>query len=337
MLKMEPLLILPLLVAFFITFLILPSWIRQGKKFGLTGKDMNKFREVKVVEAGGITAITGFILSVLLYIALKTFYFDSNENIIEIFAILSSVLILAFVGLIDGLLGWKIGLRKRFRILLCLFAAVPLMVINAGHSTISIPLLGQIQLNWIYPLFLIPIGIVGTSTTFNFLAGFNGLESGQGILLLGACSLVAALTGSQWLALIGLCMIFALLAFWIFNRYPAKVFPGDVLTYPVGGMIAIMAILGNFEKIAVFFFIPYLLEVVLKLRGKLNKQSFGKPNKDGSLDLQYNKFYGLEHISIWILKKFNRANEKNVVYLIHAFQIIIIILGFIIFREHIFI
>jgi len=144
------------------------------------------------------------------------------------------------------------------------------------------------------------------------------------------------LTGSSWLGVIGICMVAALAAFLIFNIYPARVFPGDVLTYPIGGLIAMMAILGNFEKIAIFFFIPYIIEVGLKLRGKLEKQSFGKPNKDGSLDLAYNKIYGLEHLAIWILKKYNKNSEKNVVYLIYMFQIAVIILGFLIFREHIF-
>jgi hypothetical protein len=32
-------------------------------------------------------------------------------------------------------------------------------------------------------------------------------------------------------------------------------------------LIACMAILGNFEKIAVFVFIPYIIETFLKLRG----------------------------------------------------------------------
>ena len=71
-----------------------------------------------------------------------------------------------------------------------------------------------------------------------------------------------------------------------------------------------------------FFFIPYILEVALKSRGKLKRESFGKPNKDGSLDLAYNKIYGLEHIAIWILKKYNKNNEKNVVYLIHFFSLV---------------
>ncbi len=126
-------------------------------------------------------------------------------------------------------------------------------------------------------------------------------------------------------------MVGSLFAFYLFNKHPAKVFPGDILTYSVGALIAIIAILGNIEKIAIFFFIPYIIEVILKSRGKLKKHSFGKLNIDGSLELPYKKIYGLEHLSILILKKIKpskKVYEKEVVYLIHFFQIIVIILGF---------
>ena len=337
---MELLSLFPVFLSFLLTFLILPSWIKKAKKIGLYWEDMNKYNKPKVAGSGGIAVVLGFILAVFLFIALETFYFKSSENIIEILSLTSSVLMLAGIGIIDDLFGWQHGgLSAKVRIVLCLFAAVPLMIINAGYSTVTIPFFSWINLGLIYPLVIIPIGIALAATTFNFLAGFNGLEAGQGILILSALSIVAYFINHYWLALIGLCMVFSLLAFWIFNKYPAKVFPGDVLTYSIGGMIAIMAILGNMERVALFFFIPYFIEIFLKLRGKLKKQSFGKPNKDGSLELAYNKIYGLEHFSIWFLKKFKKDGkiyEKDVVYFIHAFQIIIIILGFIIFRQGIF-
>jgi len=116
----------------------------------------------------------------------------------------------------------------------------------------------------------------------------------------------------------------------MFNKYPAKIFPGDALTYSVGALIATIAILGNIEKIAVFFFIPYIIEVFLKARGKLVKESFAKVNPDGSLEMPYNKIYGLEHLAIYLLKIIKpskRVYEKEVVYLINLFQLIIIILG----------
>ena len=189
-----------------------------------------------------------------------------------------------------------------------------------------------IEFGLLYPLFFIPLGIVGAVTTYNFLAGFNGLEAGQGIIILTALSYVTYVTGNSWLSVITLCMVVSLIAFYIFNKYPAKVLPGDVLTYPVGAMIAIIAILGNVEKIAVFFFIPYIIEVGLKVRGRCGKESFAKPNSDGSLELKYNKIYGLTHLSVYLLKKLkNKVYEKDVVYLINGFQIFVVIIGLLLF------
>ena len=338
---MEILLSIPIILSFFITLIILPYWIKKTRQLGLMWEDMNKYKKLRNVAAsGGIVVVLSFVLGVLSYIFIRTFVLGGNGTTIQIFALLGVILMLAVVGLIDDLFGWKQGgLSVRFRVLLVLMASIPLIVINAGYHTISVPFLGTFRLDILYPLFVIPLGITGATTTYNFLAGYNGLEAGQGIIIIGALSLVSFITGSLWLGLIGLCMVASLASFLIFNKFPAKVFPGDILTYSIGALIAIMAILGNFEKIAIFFFTPYILETFLKIRGKLKKQSFGKPNKDGSLDLAYSKFYGLEHIAIWFLKKVkkdNKAYEKEVVYLIHGFQIIIIILGFIIFSKHIF-
>jgi UDP-N-acetylglucosamine--dolichyl-phosphate N-acetylglucosaminephosphotransferase len=335
-------LILPLIVSFFITFLFIPLWIKKAKQIGLIWEDMNKYPKAKnVAGSGGIIVILGFILGILFYISIKTFYFKTSFNVLEIFALSTSILILAMTGLIDDLFGWwHGGLSKKFRILMCIFAAIPLIVINAGNSEIMLPIFGLVNVGILYSLFFIPLGVVTAATSFNFLAGFNGLEAGQGAIILTSLSLVAFFTSYTWVALLGLCMFASLLAFLIFNKFPAKVFPGDILTYSVGGMIAIMAILANMERIALFFFIPYIIEMVLKLRGGLKKQSFGKPNKENSLEMPYDKIYGLEHFSIWFLKKTNKNNkvyEKDVVYFIHIIQIVVIILGIIIFKKSIFI
>src|SRR3989344_5433422 len=329
---MEKILVLSMGMGFLVTLFSLPYWIKKASKIGLIWPDMNKYKKNKVAGSGGIIVILAFLLSVLVYIALKTFYFKSAENIEEILALATSVLMFAGIGIIDDLLGWQHGgLSKNLRLLLCVFAAIPLVVINAGHSSMNLPIIGTINFGLMYPLLLIPVGIVATSTTFNMLAGFNGLEAGQGVIILTGLSFVSYFSGNSWVALIGLYMASALAAFWIFNKVPARVFPGDVLTYPVGGLIAIMAILGNFEKIAVFFFIPYILEVILKSRGKLKMQSFGKPDKDNSLELEHNKIYGVTHLSLWILKKIKKDGkvyEREVVYAIYGFQILLVIIGF---------
>jgi UDP-N-acetylglucosamine--dolichyl-phosphate N-acetylglucosaminephosphotransferase len=336
---MEYLLLIPILVSLILTAIAIPKWIKKCNIVGLLWEDMNKPNHPKnVASSGGIVVVMGFILGVLLYVAIKTFIFGTNETNLEIFALLSVILILSIVGLVDDLLGWKHGgLSVRFRIFLILMASIPLVVINVGDSQMSIPFFGSINLGILYSLLIIPLGITGATATYNFLAGFNGLESGQGIIIISFLSFIAYVTGSSWLALVGLCMVASLFVFYFYNKYPASVFPGDILTYSIGALIACMAILGNFEKIAVFIFIPYIVETILKLRGKLKMQSFAKPSKDNSLELPYKKVYGLTHLSLFILKKFkNKVYERDVVYLIFIFQIIICLIALLIFKDSIF-
>ncbi len=333
---MNIILLFSLIISFALTFITIPFWIRKASKAGLVWEDMNKFGKKKnVAGSGGVIVVMAFIIGTLYYIATRTFFFREPTISLEIFALISVVLIFTMIGIIDDLFGWKNkGLSIRTRLLLAFIASIPLVVINAGQSIINFPFLGAIDLGLLYPLLLIPIGIAGAATTYNFLAGYNGLEAGQGVLILGFLSYVAYVTGTQWLGVIGLTMVAALIGFLFYNKYPARIFPGDSLTWAIGAMIAGMAILGNFEKIALFVFIPYIIEVGLKLRGRLKKQSFGKPNKDNSLELPYKKIYGLEHLAIYVLKRIKpskKVYEKDVVYLIHGFQIFIILLAFFIF------
>lgn len=336
---MERILIVPILVSFLVTIFVMPKWIRKMHGIGLQWDDMNKWRSKKVAGSGGMVVVMGFIIGALSFIAYRVFFLDnSSEILIQSLAIISVTCLLAGVGFIDDLFGWRRGgLARRNRIILVAIASIPLIAINAGRSVIGLPFIGSIDIGIIYPLVLVPLGMAGATTTYNFLAGFNGLEAGQGVIFLSALSVVAYLTGSPWLAIIALCMVAALLAFLIFNFDPAIVFPGDALTYAVGGLIAMMAVLGNFEKVAVFFFIPYIIEFFLKARGKLVKQSFGKPKKDGSLSLRYDKIYSLNHVAIWLMEKWKvKPTEKKVVFMIWLFQIIVILIGFALFWEGIY-
>jgi UDP-N-acetylglucosamine--dolichyl-phosphate N-acetylglucosaminephosphotransferase len=328
------LLIILISISFFVTYFTVPYWISGARRRGLEGVDKHKTTGKKIAESGGVAVLVGTCAGILLYIATNTFLFEDTSKLIYIFAILSVLLISTIVGLVDDLFGWKKGLSKKTRLFMIFFAAIPLMVINAGTSSMTVPFFGTVNFGLLYPLLIIPIGVIGATTTYNFLAGYNGLETSQGIIILSAMSLVTYFNGDRWLSVIALFMVASLFAFYLFNRYPAKVFPGDVLTYSVGSMIALIAILGNIEKIAVFFFIPYIIETALKSRGKLKKESFAKVNKDGSLEMPYEKIYGLEHLAIFLIKKFKKskkAYEKEVVLLINGFQIVIIILGFLLF------
>ncbi|MEM4181804.1 MAG: hypothetical protein QXX68_01465 [Candidatus Pacearchaeota archaeon] len=325
--------IFSLVISFITCFIFLKFWIRKCHYLGMLWEDMNKWKTPKnVASSGGLIVLFSFLMGVFSYVALRTFW-GVEENTL-IFASLMTVVLAGFIGFIDDMLGWKKkGLSKRARLFALLIAAVPLIVINAGEKTINLPFLGIVNFGIFYPLFLIPLGVVGVTSVYNFLAGFNGLEAGLGVLILSFLSYVSYVSGNPWLSVVGITMVFSLLAFLIFNWCPAKVFGGNILTYSIGSLIATMAIMGNFEKIAFITFIPFIIEMILKLRGKLEIQSFGKPNKDGSLSLKYEKICGLTHFGIWFLSKFKkRVYEKDVVLLILFIEFIFIGIAFLSFK-----
>ncbi|MEK6868114.1 MAG: glycosyl transferase family 4, partial [Nanoarchaeota archaeon] len=172
------------ILSFVITLLIIPYWVKRAKNAKLVGKDMHKPERTEVAELGGLCVVAGFLVSLLLFVATKIFIYQTNENILFLFAAMTAILIATMIGFVDDILGWKIGLRVRYKIALTFFISLPIVVINAGHSAMNLPVLGTVDFGLLYPLLLVPIAIIGTSNGFNMIAGYNGLEAGQGIIIL---------------------------------------------------------------------------------------------------------------------------------------------------------
>ena len=162
------------------------------------------------------------------------------------------------------------------------------------------------------------------ATVTNSGVNVFGIINRNGIIILSTLAFLFWVAGNFWVAVLSLIMVFTLVAFLIFNKFPARVFPGDTLTYSVGAFIAAIAIIGNAEKAALILFLPYIAEFFLKARGKFKKESFAKVQKDGSLEMPYDKIYSLTHEKIWLLKKIKRkVYERDVVYALWATQLIL--------------
>lgn len=324
----NPLVFIILIVSFIVTILSIKFWIRAARKVGLVGKDMHKLDKREVPEMGGIGVLCGILIGIFLYVAFRTFIFNDFSNNLEIFALLLTMMIIMFIGFIDDILGWKIGLRRSQKAFLTLVAALPIVVINAGDSSMIFPFFGRVDFGILFPLIIIPLIIGWTSNAFNILAGYNGLEAGLGIINLGALSYVIWRAGLHWLSYIGILAVVCIIAFIFFNWYPAKVFPGNIFTYAIGALIGSIAILGNADKTLFLISIPYGVEFLLKLRGKFRKESFAQVKEDGSLTLKYDKWYGLEHISVSLLNNVGlKVKEYYVVIFLLIIQSIFVLIG----------
>jgi UDP-N-acetylglucosamine--dolichyl-phosphate N-acetylglucosaminephosphotransferase len=325
-----------LLFSFFLTVFLTRKWIKSANSAQLVGKDMNKPDNPSIPRSGGLIVTIVICFSLLIYIFFKTFSLvgTPSMHVVEVFAITATVLLAGFIGFIDDILGWKEGLTQLQKVLLTVPIALPLTVLNVNQTIIDLPFLGNVDLGLLYPLLIVPLGIIGSTNGFNLLAGYNGLETGMSMVIFAVFGFTGLIVpGKLWIALVAFIVYACLLAFLAFNWYPAKVFPGNSFTYAIGALIATLAILGNMEKIALWLFIPYFLEILLYLRARIvdkagDVQAFAKVNKDGSLELPYNHIYDTTHIAIWVLKRVKeKVYERDVVLFLIAVEVLFAISG----------
>ena len=115
------------------------SWlIPQLKSKGFVGRDMNKPERHEIPEMGGIGVVIGFFAGIYIQIIIFD-VFGFGQSITE-FLMASSVVLmgLAFIGLLDDLL----GMRQRTKAFLPFLFALPLGVFVPEEM--YIPLFGNI-------------------------------------------------------------------------------------------------------------------------------------------------------------------------------------------------
>ena len=315
-------------IAFLVTFAITPRFIAFNERIGLTGTDVHKRNRPRIAESGGTPVLAGALAGSFAFIWLKVFVYGGLPDLSELLAAVSTILIAAFIGLfddlsvllkkIDGRTGFKrIGLPQWVKPLLTLGAALPLMAIMAGDTTMTLPFYGIADLGMIYPLLLIPLAVMGAANASNMLAGLNGLEAGMGMVILSSMGLFSLASGQPAAAAIALPMAGALLGFLIWNWWPAKIMPGDSLPYVIGAAIATVAVLGNMERFALLSFAPWFLEFILKARGKLKVEGFGMIQGDGSLAPPHDRSYSLTHV----VMRMGRLNERQIVMILMLLEL----------------
>lgn len=271
------------LVSFVFTYFAIGPLIRRLSGRGLVGVDMNKFSKPEIPELGGIAVIFGFAIAIMAAIFMYYYLEILGLNLTVILAGLCTIFIIGFLGLVDDLIGWKHGVKQWQHALIPLFAALPLMALRVGIPDMVLPFVGGVSFGIFYSLIIVPMGVTGASNAFNMLAGFNGLEAGQGIIIGATFFAIGLMTGNAEVVVLMAAMLGALIAFIRFNWYPAKIFGGDALTLPIGASFAVVAIVGNMEKLAILMFALYFVELVLKAKHGFKSECFGIPQKDGTL------------------------------------------------------
>jgi len=263
------------LTSFAIVYIAMPKLLIKLRKENILGRDMLKAEEVQVPESGGIIIILAVIvsLSITTYLFATYGYSGDATNLpgkttmqVWMLASIATLLAVGFIGLVDDYL----SIPQKYKVLLPAFAALPLALAFFGETEFYrtdfwIPFYGYVPLGILYPLVLIPVGVTAAANLTNMYAGLNGLEMGSGLMACSSTCIAAALIG-RWEAVIILApMVGALLAFLVFNSYPARIFPGDVGTLIIGTSLALASIVGRIKIIAVIALMPHVINFLMYL------------------------------------------------------------------------
>jgi len=291
------------ILSFLATRIVMPKIIRKMKEADIVGKDIHKSWKPVVAEMGGFGILFGFTLGMF-----------SGVYMHEILAfplviVLVVILLVGMIGILDDLL----ALSSRDKFLLLFIAGLPL--IWAAPSNVGL----------LY-LITIPIALSIGSNLTNMLAGLNGIESGLGVISMTSLTIACIILGKYDVTIISMSMLGALIAFLYYNRYPAKIFPGDTGTLIIGAAVVCIAFIGRVKLIALIILMPNIIDAALKFysAGVMNRQQ-QKPtqiNDEGKLVRPEQGFKSLIRL---VLRR--PIAEKDAVKIIWGIGIVFGVLG----------
>jgi UDP-N-acetylglucosamine--dolichyl-phosphate N-acetylglucosaminephosphotransferase len=282
-----------------VTFIIVPWLVPRLKARGIVGKDLNKPGQPEVAEMGGIAVVVGFFAGVSV---LLTFNHITNKDLLNVS--LSAILGAAFVGMMDDMF----DMRQRHKALLPFILALPLGV--AIDPKIVIPHVGTLNFGVLMPI-AAAFAVTCAANATNMLEGFNGLGTGMGIVMSWTLVVLAVIHNRMDGVYLLVPLLGALVAFLWFNKYPAKIFPGDTLMLFMGATIAIAGILSGLQVQTIIIFLPMVAEFFLKFRGHFRAENYCSKSENGYLD-----YHGRVESVTHIFMKHMKVTEKELVFLI---------------------
>ena len=265
------------ILGFLVTYYMIPVFKEMTLKAGLFGVDINKCLNYKdekdpdrkiIPESLGI--VPGFVF-LAVSITSQTFMKLSLLQQLEFNAALLSICFMVLLGFSDDVL----DLRWRYKLVLPFVASLPIIFSYGGATNIVFPqfiskIIGikVLELGILFKIYMCLLAIFCTNS-INILAGINGLEVGQSLIIAATIILynfIQILNQKEdkifenvFSLSIVLPFFFCSLALFIYNKFPSQVFIGDTFCYFAGMTFACAGIHGHFSKSILLFFIPQIL------------------------------------------------------------------------------
>ena len=248
----DTIVILVALGAFPVSLALTRFFMYWNSAHGIVGIDVHKLARPKIPEMCGAAVPVTLIVFAVIYCLM------TGANWIPFTAYSLVVGLTAVVGAVDD----RLKLRGIFKPLLTLFCGLPLLILGLEFPgqvydpTLRVPLFGGYHLHIIYPLTIL-IVISVTSNTVNMLDPLNGSMSGGISIVSGGLLIGLLLTGGNSSSIfLYASLLFSLLGFFYYNRFPSRAFSGNVGQLSIGASLGALAILGKTEIASVVAMFP---------------------------------------------------------------------------------
>jgi UDP-N-acetylglucosamine--dolichyl-phosphate N-acetylglucosaminephosphotransferase len=235
-------------VTFVVAFVATPILGRILKKRGIVGKDVHKLSKTEIPEMCGLAILLALSVGVVTTILLFP------DRAMQTISFIGTILIAGVIGVRDDLR----PLGPKLKPLLTMAACVPILLLQTYDPIPTIPLVGPVRLTIVYPL-LIPIALAVTSNAMNMMDVLNGAMPGTVSVICLATTVILLVADKPEIAALSTALLASMLAFYYFNRFPAKVFDGDTGSLAVGAAIGALAVLGRIEAVMVVALIPHIM------------------------------------------------------------------------------
>lgn len=215
---------------------------------------------------GGLMFMLGIFVAILIAGWENMMQGDFSHLYVYLFALVFGV-----IGFLDDYEKVKkkqnLGLTALQKFVLQLAAAVAFLMLMRYEGLLSpnlyIPFVNvSIPLNWpIYMVFAAFV-VVGTVNAVNLTDGLDGLATSVTLPVALFYTVVSVWWGYTQLGIVAAAMVGGLVAFLLFNAYPAKTFMGDTGSLFLGGAIAGMAFAFDMPLILLPIGIVYICETL---------------------------------------------------------------------------
>ena len=236
------------LVGFIVCHFSLPRIMRYMKERGVVGRDAHKIDHPLIPEMGGLAILLGLVACTVV----GMFILPDERDMFLSF--MGTVMIAGIIGAYDDLK----PLNARVKPILTAFAGLPILLMSTYTPSIVFPFIGGTRLTRVYPL-LLPIVMAVTSNAVNMMDPFNGVMAGSSSIITVTLLVAALILGKSEAVILCAALLGVLLAFFYFNKYPSRVFSGDVGSLSVGAALGAIAVLGRLEVVAVVAFMPQIM------------------------------------------------------------------------------